>query len=345
VENKSTSHAPRLELSTTEGKRSFSLVGKNHWKVGRSKENDLIISDPCISRNHAILQLTETGTCILIDLGSRNGTFVNDRPVGSTPVVLQQAAIIFFGKTKATFYRPNAPIVDETYELSQIEITSSALHERRLTTVLVVDIRNYTLLARQVNESLLSLMMGSWSHQAGNIVQQYGSWVDKYIGDAVMAIWFHAQQSVTYEEIFKVFHCVNQLRALTESLSAVYPLPFELRIGVGINTGYSMVGNTGSRNHPEYTAIGDTVNAAFRLESISKEIDADIVIGETTFHHLSKLKVSTQIFKEYTLNLKGYEIPIIAYGLTFADLIQFLQLNEPQERISLGSQFPDHHSL
>jgi adenylate cyclase len=345
VENQPTSHAPRLELSTLEGKRSFSLVGKNFWRVGRSKENDLIICDPCISRNHAILQLTEAGTFVLIDLGSRNGTFVNARPVGSTPVVLEQATIIFFGKTKATFYRPNAHILDQNPELSQIEITSSALHERRLTSVLVVDIRNFTLLARQINESLFSSMIGSWFQQAGNIIRQSGSWVDKYIGDAVMVVWFHEQNAVNYEEIFKVFHCVNQLRALTESLSRAYPLPFELRIGVGINTGYSMVGNTGSRNHPDYTAIGDTVNAAFRLESISKEIDADVVIGETTFYHLAKLQASTQIFKEYSLNLKGYEIPIVAYGLTFADLIQFLQINEPQKEVSLGYQFPDRNLL
>jgi adenylate cyclase len=300
--------------------------------VGRGKENDLVISDPCISRNHAILQLTETGEFILFDLGSRNGTFVNDRPVSSTPVILQHAAIIFFGKTKVEFHYPDSS-PSNAHDLSQVDMTASARHERRLTSVLVVDMRNFTVLTRQVQDNLLSSLIGSWFHQAGNIIRQSGSWVDKYIGDAVMAVWFHEQQSVTNEEIFKIFRCVNQLRIMTATLSEEYPLPFELRIGVGINTGYAMVGNTGSRNHPDYTAIGDTVNAAFRLESITKEIGLDIAIGATTYQYLSQLQAENPVFKQYTVNLKGYDLPMTTYGTTFPGLIQFLAYNEPEKRV------------
>lgn len=332
MENLHSSNTPYLELFTTEGKRSLPLVGKNFWKVGRGKENDLVIADPCISRNHAILQLTETGDFILIDLGSRNGTFVNDRPVTSTPVMLRHTAIIFFGKTKVEFHYPDAA-PNLISDLSQIDMTASAVHERRLTSVLVVDMRNFTVLTRQVKDSLISALIGSWFQQAGNIIRQSGSWVDKYIGDAVMAVWFHEKQAVTSEEVFKILCCIDQLRAMTATLSQQYPLPFELRIGVGINTGYAMVGNTGSRNHPDYTAIGDTVNAAFRLESITKEMGIDIAIGETTYDHLSQLQIDKQAFKQYTVNLKGYENPIVTYGMTFADLIQFLAFYQLKNRV------------
>ena len=118
---------------------------------------------------------------------------------------------------------------------------------------------------------------------------------------------------------------------MTAKLSKEYPLPFELRIGVGINTGYAMVGNTGSGDHPDYTAIGDTVNAAFRLESMTKEIGVDIAIGETTYHYLSEINPQKEAFTAYTVNLKGYETPMLTYGTTFSAFTEFLALN-PQEK-------------
>lgn len=63
------------------GDVTFPLQGRSYWTVGRSQDNDLVIRDNCISRNHAILQATEEDTFLLIDLGSRNGTFVNGRRV------------------------------------------------------------------------------------------------------------------------------------------------------------------------------------------------------------------------------------------------------------------------
>jgi 4-hydroxy-tetrahydrodipicolinate synthase len=92
-------------------------------------------------------------------------------------------------------------------------------------------------------------------------------------------------------------------------------------------------------------AGSNSTTEAIDLMRHAKEIGADVVIGETTFQHLAKLQASTQIFKEYSLNLKGYEIPIVAYGLTFADLTQFLQINEPQNEVSQGYQFPDRNLL
>ncbi len=77
---------PYLLLHTEKGQRFFPLVGRPCWTIGRGKDNDIVIKDHCISRNHAILQSTETGDFYLIDLGSRNGTFVNGRRV-AIPVI------------------------------------------------------------------------------------------------------------------------------------------------------------------------------------------------------------------------------------------------------------------
>ena len=96
---------PYLLLHTEKGQRFFPLVGRAYWTIGRSKDNDIVIKDHCISRNHAILQSTETGDFYLIDLGSRNGTFVNGRRV-AIPVTLHNKDRITFGKTEVQFDRP-----------------------------------------------------------------------------------------------------------------------------------------------------------------------------------------------------------------------------------------------
>jgi adenylate cyclase len=318
---------PYLLLQTTKGERLLPLVGKTYWTIGRGKDNDFVITDQCISRNHAILQTTGTGEFFIIDLGSRNGTFVNGRRV-SIPATLRDSDRVTFGKTELAFYYPAANHQAQSSRSSaDRETMTSVLHERRLMSVMVVDMRDFTVLTRQLDEETLSALIGNWFRQAGDIIRDAGSWVDKYIGDAVMAIWFHGQQEVKQEELIQIFQAASALYKMTEELNAQYTLPFKLRIGTGINTGYAMVGNTGSDEHPDYTAIGDTVNAAFRLESTTKEIGLDIALGETTYRYVSEFHEGQQLFHQVEVMLKGYEEPTITHGITYQDLERFLAVN------------------
>lgn len=321
---------PHLLLSSENDQRYFYLssktpnVVKSCWTVGRGQENDLVLRDQWISRNHALLQTTETGELYLIDLGSRNGTFVNGRRVG-IPITIHHGDQITFGKTECHYYCPfkEANQTDKFSNLDFITMTAT-LHERQLTSVVVVDMRNFTALTRQLDETILSTLIGSWFREAGEIIRQAGSWVDKYIGDAIMAIWFHGSKEVKQDNIIRIFQAVSNLNKMTQKLSRQYPVPFELHIGAGINTGYAMVGNTGSGDHPDYTAIGDTVNAAFRLESATKEMGADVAIGEKTYSYLGELAEAQQHFHEKTVYLKGYDTPTLTYGITFEELDLFV---------------------
>ncbi len=325
---KPTEKKPYLLLHTDKGKRYLSLASKTYWTVGRGRENDVVIRDQCISRNHAILQSTDLGEFYLIDLGSRNGTFVNGRRV-SIPVTLHNADQIAFGKTQAEFYSPQSGKIGEIEEEEQEwDTMTSTIHQRELISVVVTDIRDFTVLGQQLDEKILSALIGNWFRQAGTIIRNAGSWVDKYIGDAVMAIWFHGQDTVTNDDLLDIFQAVKNLHDMTQNLSKQYPLPFPLRIGTGINTGHAMVGNTGSGDHPDYTAIGDTVNAAFRLESATKQIGLDVAIGEKTYRYLSQLEKAQSFFQEYTVTLKGYENPTLTYGANFSDLGKFLEIND-----------------
>lgn len=318
--------APHLILRTESGNRFLSLLGGNCWTVGRGDDNNFVLPDRWISRNHAMLQRMETGEFYLIDLGSRNGSFVNGRRV-SVPVTLHNGDRLTFGQTELEFYTPNVEqSVESSMGADSQEFTATAtLHVRRLISVLVVDIRNFTVMTRQIDEKVLSEVIGTWFRCAGDIIREYGSWVDKYIGDAVMAVWIHGAQGVSHEEMMRIAHALSALNKMTSKLHERYPLPFPLRIGAGLNTGYAMVGNTGTGDRPDYTALGDTVNAAFRLESSTKQIGMDVALGETTHQYLTKSGVGINLFKQHTVSLKGYDIPTITYAGTFDDLESFLR--------------------
>lgn len=323
---------PYLLLRTESGNRYLPLVGSYCWTVGRSDDNNFVLPDRWISRNHAMLQCMETGEFYLIDLGSRNGSFVNGRRV-SVPVTLRHGDSLTFGQTELEFFSPtvnyqaNAPSSSQSDDLT----ATSTLHVRRLISVMVVDIRDFTGLTRQLDEKILSELIGTWFRHSGSIIREHGSWVDKYIGDAIMAVWFHGSRGISNEEVGSICHALSDLHKMTEDLYNQYPLPFPLRIGAGINTGYAMVGNTGSGDRPDYTALGDTVNAAFRLESSTKELRLDVALGETTYKYLLPLGAEQSGFKQYTVNLKGYDKPTLTYAGTFADLDSLLE-RQPQSQ-------------
>ena len=151
---------------------------------------------------------------------------------------------------------------------------------RQLITVLVVDIRDFTKLTQQMDEHILSEAIGTWFRRAGEIIDRYGSWVDKYIGDAVMTVWIHETEkgtgTVSTKDMLKVYRALHELYEMSNELNKQFVLPFPLRVGAGVNTGYAMVGQMGTSEHPDYTALADTVNAAFRLESSTKQLGMDV---------------------------------------------------------------------
>jgi adenylate cyclase len=122
----------------------------------------------------------------------------------------------------------------------------------------------------------------------------------------------------------RIAQALRALHEMTSHLHEQYPLPFPVRVGAGLNTGYAMVGNTGTGDRPDYTALGDTVNAAFRLETSTKQIGVDVALGESTYEYLIGTGGDLQLFTQHTVSLKGYDIPTVTYAGSFAALDAFL---------------------
>lgn len=146
--------------------------------------------------------------------------------------------------------------------------------ERRNCTFLFTDVRGFTAMSETMEPEEVTKIMNEALTIQSDTVKKYDGMVDKYIGDAMMAI-FNAPLDLENHEEAAVL-CAKEIQDQFKSSK------ISVEIGIGVNTGPAVVGNMGSETRFDYTAIGDTVNLAARLESSTKEVGKDIVIGEST---------------------------------------------------------------
>lgn len=287
--------------------RRFPLRDGQSWAIGRGDGCAVLLDSRSVSRLHALIQRREGGAISLVDLGSRNGSFVNQRRV-SLPVVLQDGDHLVFGDQQFVFRNPEGSVSSVSLESTRNAPTTS-LQTNTLTTIVVVDIRDYTPLARSIPEALLSQAIGTWFLRVGQIVQQQGSWAQKYIGDAVMSIWVHQNETAMRDDLLRVLWAVGAIDVCTAGMHLDLGLPAPLRIGAGLNTGPAIVGGA------DYAALGDTVNAAFRLEAATKQLGYPVAIGERTYASLPQPLQSR--FEPRRVSLKGYEGESTAWATSF----------------------------
>ena len=300
------------------GASRFDLRDGVTWKIGRSDENQIVVIDETVSRLHAMIQ-RDGNRYLLIDLGSRNGSFVEERRV-TVPVYLHDQARVGIGSRDFVFHSPPAaielpaPIKKPRPGLG----TTKAMIAVREITVLVVDIRGYTHLAHQIDQATLAKTIGRWIRQAGEILDQEGSWGQKFIGDAVMAVWLHPEREPEIRQIARAFNALSRLVAMTSELQGKFDLPIAVTIGAGLNTDVSSVSNVGTATLADFTVLGDGVNLTFRLESASRNLEEDLLIGQTTYGHIQAL--AGDLFEKYQVSLKGYNTPIDAYACGYDKL-------------------------
>jgi adenylate cyclase len=274
-----------------------------------------MLDNRSVSRLHALIQRREAGAFSLVDLGSRNGSFVNNRRV-SVPASLNDGDILTLGDQELQFRNPGPPAGAGTEygarDTNTRNAPTTALHLNSMATIMVVDIRDFTPLARCVSESVLSQTIGTWFLRAGQIVQRHGSWAQKYIGDAVMAVWVHGEPSNVGAEVARALRGLSEIAAATAEIPQALPLPAPLRIGAGVNTGPAVLGGG------DYTALGDTVNAAFRLEEATKRLGYPVALGERSFAALPPGMQAK--FARKQVELKGYEGASTVWGISFEEL-------------------------
>ena len=181
--------------------------------------------------------------------------------------------------------------------------------ESREMSILFSDVRGFTTISEGLDPKELSLLMNEFLTPLSRVIYSHRGTIDKYMGDCIMAFW-----GAPLPDERHAYHAIVAGLEMQRTLAELQPhfkargWP-EIHIGVGVNTGRVSVGNMGSEVRVAYTVMGDAVNLASRLEGITKEYGALVLVGEAT-----KQEVPEFIYREVDLvRVKGKAQPVAIF--------------------------------
>ncbi len=300
--------------------QDYSLDPDVVYGIGRSPQNLICIPSHTVSRNHALIKQDETGQFCLFDLGSRNGTVLNQRLIHS-PAQLCDGDVISIGEVTLFFSQANSESSQDDLLASPYTVVSSDVSQ---TLVLVMDIRGYTPLARRIGESRTAELIRAFNHGAGEILMRSGTWTEKFIGDAVMAVWRVDLRNTTADRALKALGVCNEVGDFAHALPAHIGMEETVSLGAGLASGPASIGNIGSGSTADHTVLGDAVNRAFRLEAATRALACDISVDTGVYSALERVLHLDGLFLKRQVQLKGYSEESEVYTLQRTDLPRVL---------------------
>tara|TARA_Y100001937_G_scaffold12424_1_gene15753 strand:- start:5404 stop:7155 length:1752 start_codon:yes stop_codon:yes gene_type:complete len=178
--------------------------------------------------------------------------------------------------------------------------------EKKYCTFLFTDVRGFTNLSEKLEPEQVTEIMNKVLTAQVTCIQAHGGMVDKFIGDACMAI-FNAPLDLDNHEA-RAVACAQDMRTAIKQLQKELPEP--IAIGIGVNSGEAVIGNMGSDTRFDFSGIGDAINVAARLESATKEVGEDILIGHET---AKSVDFSLKLLKP--IRVKGKSKPLAIYTI------------------------------
>jgi class 3 adenylate cyclase len=178
--------------------------------------------------------------------------------------------------------------------------------EIRDLTVWFSDIANYTSISEQLTATELVEFLNKYFSAMTDIVKEHGGFVDKYVGDAIIAVFGAPAHDPEHalKAVQSAIACNKKLREIQDS----FGLPGNMKVAarIGVNTGAMLVGNIGSYNRLNYTIMGDAVNLASRIEGVNKMYGTDVMISNRTRKECGD---HLQFREIDTVRVKGREAP------------------------------------
>jgi adenylate cyclase len=185
-----------------------------------------------------------------------------------------------------------------------------ALHgESRELSVLFADIRNFTTISENLSASELVRMLNTLFTPMTEIIFKHQGTIDKYVGDLIMAFWGAPLKDKSHAEhaIEAALEMQNKIKSLREK--SLESKDIEIYMGMGINSGVMNVGDMGSKYRRNYTVVGDAVNLASRVESLTKFYGVNIIVTENTQANQNKF-----VFRKLDhVRVKGKKAAISIY--------------------------------
>ncbi|MEI8340126.1 MAG: adenylate/guanylate cyclase domain-containing protein [Verrucomicrobiota bacterium] len=248
----------------------------NTATIGRSRDSTVCLNtNPLASRQHAMIRCHNGFQYQIIDLGSRNGTYINDQRV-VTPVTLENGSRIRIGESEIIFTQEEVAGDDEALAVTMAGTIGTAEQSVREVALLLCDIRGFSTMAEKMPSSDVAQMLGAWFREAGNVIQRSGGTIDKFIGDAMLAYWTKRETGPTESEM--AFEAGKQILDLAGTIT--WPVPAtHFDVVVALHRGTVSCSNIGLVAQRDATIIGDTVNTVFRIEPLMKELGQRMVMS------------------------------------------------------------------
>jgi adenylate cyclase len=281
---------------------AFEVRIGNTASIGRTRENTVCLNfSPLVSRQHALIRCHSAFQYQVIDLGSRNGTYVNDQRV-VMPVILEAGARIRIAENTLTFIEEEEE--DDDMDLTVAATTAGApARMSRSVAMLVCDIRGFSAMSERLPSGDLAQLLGLWFREASNLVQRGQGTIDKFIGDALLAYWAGPAQCDA------VFTVARQLLHFAGGQKWPGGEPF--RIALALHYGPATFSDMGLSAERDATIIGDSVNTVFRLEAVAKELDRPVVLSSAFVDQLTETP-PLEDFGPRTLKGKSQTVRVFA---------------------------------
>jgi len=253
----------------------FEVIINGTATIGRTRENTVWLRDsPLVSRQHAIIRWHGTDQYQLVDLGSRNGVYLNDQRL-IVPVFLEHGANIRIADNKLTFYEIAEDGTDEHLQATMFNAADSDGIEHTHVALLVCDIRGFSTMAEKTPAGDVAQLLGAWFRETANIVSRVGGTLDKFIGDALLAYWGNSGNPKL--NCGAAYAAAKQMLELAAARTWPNGAPF--RVAVALHHGAVSVSNVGISAARDATIIGDAVNTVFRLEATAKTLNQPGVLS------------------------------------------------------------------
>lgn len=182
--------------------------------------------------------------------------------------------------------------------------------QRAECTILFADVRNFTTISEKMDPETLVQMMNEYFDPIAQEIIKEGGYIDKFIGDAVMAIFGAPKQTSDHplRACRAALAMQQKVKELAQQFHEKYGLS-EFKIGVGLHTGSVIIGNMGTSTRLNYTVMGDAVNLASRLEAATKGLGVGILASEKTYQRVRDI-IETRYVDEISVKGKAETIRV-----------------------------------
>lgn len=233
------------------------------FSVGRSTSCDLPLQDTKVSRKHAVINRQSGDEFWLSDLGSANGTYVNQLRV-SQPTRLRAGDQIRIGPFALKFQCPTNEVAGTSTQMTTQQTIIDLRHERRW--LMVADIENSTMLASSLEPAVYRKYVDEWFTKSKETITGNRGMVNKFLGDGFLACWPMLDGMAD-----QVAAALEQFRGMRDDLS--------FRFRVVLHVGDVILGGVGTTG--EESLAGPEVNFAFRMEKVAGTNGISILISQT----------------------------------------------------------------